>query len=254
MAGRAKVAGWLVLVALGCSGESLSPKDEPQHPIVGRSFRLHSGYDPVEGTTPGMVFGAENFWFHAGCNSYQYDYAIENERLMVSGGGSTLLGCEPDVSAQNTYFYSFFLSDPGLTLAGEWLTLTGKSATLTFVESVPEPDRPLTGHTWRVDSLMMGSVATAFEGLDASVSFDDNGTVSVNAGCNQGQGTYEASASQLTFGPMAYTEMACSPQLVMDAEAHMQKVFAPGVATYEIGATRLIVERADGNGVVAFAE
>ena len=77
-----------------------------------------------------------------------------------------------------------------------------------------DPGPPLEGTTW---------VLTSYDGPDVpdGVSVDlllEDGKASGRSGCNSYGGSYETSGDQLTFGPLAATQMAC-PQEQMDVEA-----------------------------------
>jgi heat shock protein HslJ len=75
---------------------------------------------------------------------------------------------------------------------------------------VADPDLPLTGTTWTVISIISGdAVSTVPDGATATFEFADDGTVSVNTGCNTGSGRYELDGTTLRFVDVAVTEMAC---------------------------------------------
>jgi heat shock protein HslJ len=65
-----------------------------------------------------------------------------------------------------------------------------------------------------------------------TISFSGDGTVSGNAGCNTFSGSYTVDGSNLTFGPLASTKMACE-----GAKGTLETAFLGAIqatTTYEI--------------------
>ena len=65
-----------------------------------------------------------------------------------------------------------------------------------------------------------------------TISFSGDGTVSGNAGCNTFSGTYTVDGSNLTFGPLASTKIACE-----GAKGTLETAFLGAIqatTTYEI--------------------
>jgi heat shock protein HslJ len=76
----------------------------------------------------------------------------------------------------------------------------------------------LTGVTWVLDAASMGSLV-ASPPAEARVDLTfDAGEASGTSACNSYRGSYEVDGSDLTFGPMAGTQMACD-QTLMDLES-----------------------------------
>jgi heat shock protein HslJ len=66
-----------------------------------------------------------------------------------------------------------------------------------------------------------------------TIAFSGDGTVSGTGGCNTFSGTYTTDGSKLTFGPLAATQKACSPEAVSTLEgAYLAALQA--VTAYEI--------------------
>lgn len=62
-----------------------------------------------------------------------------------------------------------------------------------------------------------GEWRTRTDGVRQTVTFDPDGTVYGDAGCNRFTGAYEVDGDTLTIGPLASTLMMCE-ESVMDAE------------------------------------
>ena len=79
---------------------------------------------------------------------------------------------------------------------------------------------PLGGTTWELVSY--GDVGTPILALPdgaAIISFDTEGTLSGNVGCNQFSGTYSVSGEKLKTGPIMATAMACMDAARMNQES-----------------------------------
>jgi heat shock protein HslJ len=77
--------------------------------------------------------------------------------------------------------------------------VAGASAT------APLTDPDLIGTEWALGDLPGQALAD----VRPTISFSGDGTVTGNAGCNTFSGNYTADGSNLTFGPLASTQMAC---------------------------------------------
>ncbi|MEN9581393.1 MAG: hypothetical protein RJA70_4402, partial [Pseudomonadota bacterium] len=164
----------------------------------------------------------------------------------------TLIDCYPEGNDPEDWLAAFFKSKPTLEQSGDRLTVIGAEASLEFLdEEVADPDRPLVGKQWTVDTLIMGETASNFSLQNApTILFNDDSTVEVFTGCNSGQGTFEEAAGELTFSQVSFTEIACADMASASAEASMQALLADGVTTFGIDGNRLTLMRG-GNGIAA---
>jgi heat shock protein HslJ len=98
----------------------------------------------------------------------------------------------------------------GDTVAPTTAAAPATTAAQTTVSAVtlPAPVDTLDGSSWVLDLVKL-EVADSV-GVVATISFA-GGSVSGSAGCNNFTGTYTATESELTFGPLATTQMACPP-------------------------------------------
>ena len=130
------------------------------------------------------------------------------------------------------------------------LTLTAPGAVVTLEDrEVANPDLPLEGTTWNVEGLITGDAVSSLPagGRVPSLVMED-GSITLDTGCNRGTGGYELGDGEITFGPIATTRAACKDPLAAQAE---QVVLATltGTATYEIEADVLTI-RSGTNGLV----
>jgi len=244
-------ACFLTSVPVGCN--AADPAGAGGHPLDGRTFLLESadGFTPVPDTTVRVDFdeeeGQPSFGFYADCNHHSGPYEVRDGRLVLLGFGSTEIGCEEPLSMQDSFLSDFFRAEPELQLEGDRLTFIGELATLVFLDrEIADPDRPLTGHLWTVDTFITGDAASDVPLAEPpTVRFEPEGSVEVFSGCNAGTGSFAQTEGELTLSGMAYTEEGCTDPRAMQAEANVQAVLSDGTASFEIEAARLTLMRGD---------
>lgn len=218
----------------------------PETGIEGRDFLLDSveGYTLVTGTSLRLSFEDGQLSFSAGCNSHFGSYTLCDGKLCVSGLGNTDIGCDPQRHAQDEWFSDFFTATPQLSIAGAALTLQGASATLELVDrEVADPDRPLAGRVWTVDTLIQGGAASNVPtARPPTLEFRTDGSLRVFTTCNSGEGSYTRNGQTLTLSPVLYTEAGCTSS-GQPVEQSVQGVMTAGDVTFEIEANRLTVTR-----------
>ncbi len=75
-----------------------------------------------------------------------------------------------------------------------------------------------------------------------TISFED-GQVNGSSGCNSYFGEYKINGNEISFGPLASTEMAClDPEGIMDQE-YEYLTFLSEVVTYSIEGDQLILKK-----------
>lgn len=250
----------LLATSPGCGrSEWSSARDggAQQAELEGRTFLLQSaqGFSQVAGTTVRVSFTEGELQFHAGCNSHFASYTLRDDTLRITQGfGSTLIGCGNELQAQDDFLARFLAAEPKLSLTGDQLTLTGTSATLVLLDrEVADPDRPLAGQTWEVDSYLSDQGATAYA-LPAppTVRFEADGNVHVQSTCNAGEGTYTVAGDRITLSSIGYTERGCPDGNQRRAEQALQEVLQQGTITFTIEAARLTLMRGQ-SGLTASA-
>lgn len=83
----------------------------------------------------------------------------------------------------------------------------------------------------------------AVEGVDAGLTFNEDGTVSGSSGCNGLGGDYTVEGDQIIFGEFVSTLMACDDPIMAQEEA-AHKVMT-GTATYQIEGDTLTITNND---------
>ncbi|HVM30851.1 MAG TPA: META domain-containing protein [Candidatus Limnocylindrales bacterium] len=165
----------------------------------------------VPGTQVRLSFADGSLNAHAGCNHIGGSYAISDGRLQAASLAMTEIGCSQELHQQDERLVALLSSNPTVRLDGGQLVLDGPSGTAVFADrEVLEPDLPLVGPTWSLTTLIDGDAARSVPvDVRALIEFADDGTFTVEPGCNSGGGSYELGDGVVVLGPIALTRMAC---------------------------------------------
>ncbi|MGH8823805.1 MAG: META domain-containing protein [Jiangellaceae bacterium] len=134
----------VLVVGLGaCGGDEASRTatagldDDPD--LVGRSFVSTEvrGHDLVEETSVRLSFESDRVSATAGCNTFTGPASWDDGTLAISADSlaATMMGCEPDLQAQDDWLTGFLTSSPTLELDGSTLNLGDDESGMTLEES-----------------------------------------------------------------------------------------------------------------------
>ena len=199
-----------------CSSAAAPSSPAPSAPALRVDGKTYLSTDVkgailVPGTRIQLTFKNTGLNANGGCNSMSGTYTINGGRLKTSQLATTEMGCDQPRMEQDQWL-GRLVGDVAITLAGDTLTLTDGTITLTLVDrEVATPDLPIEGTRWVLDGITSGDAASSVPaGVTASIRIVD-GRVQVEAGCNDGGGTVAVTADTLTFGPLGLTKKACEP-------------------------------------------
>lgn len=229
-----------VFVALTLFAASACNESEPS--LDGREFRLQTaeGYDVLSGTSIYTRFHDGQLSAGAGCNSMGGGYAVRDGVLIVTELARTERGCQPAAHAQDEWLSDFLIARPTLALEDNLLVLSAKGATLTFLDrEVADPDRPLVGTRWSIDTFMENAAASKVHLMaPPSAEFRADDTFSIDTTCNTITGRFSHQNDELSLSNVSTTDAAC-PGAATSAEAHLQRLFARPTLKLAIEARRL---------------
>lgn len=230
------VAGLLVTACAGNGGPGAIAPDA----VEGRTFLstavLERGAERplVPGTRIRLGFADGRILIHAGCNTMGGAYAIDGDVLLLPEGLSTTeMGCDPELHEQDGWVSALLGGSPRIALEGPELSLASGETEIRLLDrEVADPDRPLVGTLWHLESLVQGEVVSSVPaGFDPTIEIRSDGTVFLDTGCNEGGGSVVGlSSGTLTFRDIVTTQRACGRADQDAAEAHILQVLGGEVA------------------------
>ena len=226
--------------------------------LRGRTFLSTDvdGRDLVAGTELRISFNEDGtLSASAGCNQFVGELAIEDGALVVTNLGGTEMGCDPERHAQDDWFTAVLSGRPSYDVSDDGgLTLTAGDVSIDFLDrEVADPDLPLIGTRWVVDTILEGSgpdgsASSVPEGAEAWVTFGADGKVSGHDGCNGFGGTYEERDQKVVITERVQTLIGCPG---LDRLTLAVAAATNGEVGYRIQAKRLTLTGAEGRGVSA---
>ena len=223
------LAGTLLVAAAPAFAQSPAPMG----PLEGTSWGVTAiGETPGSGAT--LVFTADGAGGFGGCNNFNTSYAADATALSFGPILSTMKACEQPVMDFETSYFAALATVASYTTDGKTLTLADASGATaaTFAAAAPAS---IVGE-WQVTGFFDGASAVVgpADGTSVVLTFNPDGTVSGNAGCNQFFGGYGVEGDTITVGPLAASMMMCD-EAVMTQE---QQVIAAleGATTWQITA------------------
>jgi heat shock protein HslJ len=123
----------------------------------------------------------------------------------------TEMACDGPRADQDTWLSAFLGARPTWTLAGDDLRLRGGTVELVLVDRrIADPDRPLVGTRWVVDTIISGDAASSVPtGVEAFLTFDADGGVLGHTGCRAIRGEATVTGSTILFASVGGLQDAC---------------------------------------------
>ncbi len=223
------------------------------HALDGRSFVstrvLEDGAERplVPGTRIELSFSEGRLSARAGCNLMGAPYRLAGDRLRLTGDVSmTEMGCDPERHEQDAWLSAFLGSSPRVRLDGAGLTLVAGRTRIELVDrEVVEPDLPLEGTRWELETIVRGGVASSVPaGLHADLRITE-GRIGGFNGCNEwGAQVVSTSGGVLVLGEVAQTQIGCAGAAAA-LERDVNAVITAERIAYEIDGASLVLRAAD---------
>ncbi|HEU4543948.1 MAG TPA: META domain-containing protein [Jiangellaceae bacterium] len=230
--------------------------------LAGRTFLSESvtedgqARELVAGTRISLDFTTDGqISANAGCNHLFGDVTIQPDRLEVGPMGGTEMGCDQLRHEQDEWLMAFLEDSPAWTLDGDRLTLTAGGTEIVLLDrEVADPDRPLEGTRWLVDTIISGEAASSmWAGTEGSAwLFIEGDRFTASSGCRDFEGSVDIGSDSLRFGETAQTDPIC-PEELREVDEAMQTIFASEVE-FSIEAARLTLTQTGGVGLGLHAD
>jgi heat shock protein HslJ len=154
--------------------------------------------------------------------------------MKTDHGSNKIISQQEDTMNKKMHFVMYLPIIAGLLLAA---CSTGTST--------PE----LSDSNWKLAAYGPASnPIPAAEGIETSVKFGADGQISGNMGCNGFSGEYKQAGSQLSFGAMMSTMMAC-PEPQMSQESISLSILS-GTVDFRMEGDKLTIDGAGGNQLI----
>lgn len=242
-----------LLLMAGCGAQGPGGGDQPADgkELTGRTFLSTSvtGYQLAANTRIILAFPEHGkITATGGCNHLFGEVNFDTDKLAVSNMGGTDMACGKPLMDQDDWVTKFLTAKPVWALTGDELVLTGADAEIKLVDrKTADPDRPLTGRRWIVDSLLDGEASRSVpQGAQAYLEFQGD-KVTGNTGCNTLSGNFSQKDGTITFSNIATTKIACPGDLGALERAVLDVV--EGEVTVRIDADRLTLVHVTGQGL-----
>ena len=189
----------------------------------------------------------------SGCNLYNGPFTMDGGSMTIGPVAGTMRACEaPAATVEGAYLANLELVR-SYTATADSLQLFDEGGTAILEFAIAETAE-LAGPTWRATGINNGSggVVSIAAGTEPTAQFDDAGTISGNASCNQFNGPAVVDGQAIAIGPLISTRMACADDAATAQEtAYLAALEAS--TTYELSTTGLELRDASGATMVTFA-
>jgi heat shock protein HslJ len=209
----------------------------------------------IEGTRIELRFAGDGqVSANAGCNHMGGTGQLKDGALVLTDLSMTEMGCPGGRHEQDGWVADFLTGGPRMKLSGDDLTLSNATVTILLTDRrVIDPDRPLTGTRWIVDTIFSGGAASSVPpNGPAILVIDPAGTYLVSTGCVGGEvrGRTAVLAGQVRFA--VTEEVPCTGS--SNGLDRAVRDFLVGELSYQIEARRLRLLQPDGDGLGLVAE
>ncbi|MCX5042529.1 META domain-containing protein [Aldersonia sp. NBC_00410] len=255
-----KIALTLAVALVALAACSAADPDDPT-PMGHEFVSTEVQGAPIPGGGPlELGFADEQISAFAGCNRASASVDLSDGKVTTGDLATTMMACPGDRGDADAWVATLLGAQPAWALDGDTLTLrTGDQVVTLLDRTVADPNRPLIGTNWLVQStIASGAITTsvALERAAAHLVLDPSGAVTGNTGCNNFNGpatvSEPASGTTIEFGPLATTRMACEPDLA-EVEQSVLAVLS-GTVEATVDADKLTLRKPDGTGLVLRAQ
>ncbi|QIV85042.1 META domain-containing protein [Mycolicibacterium frederiksbergense] len=244
------------LVTAGCASTVAAEETSPE----GRTFvSVSVAGEQIPGGGPlTLSFADGQLSAYAGCNRGSGPVDLADGHLSTRLA-TTMMGCPPPYGDADAWMGRLLEARPAWSLSADTLTLTTDAATVTLRDkAVVDPDRPLVGTTWRVESLVSADAvmtSATLEQVTPTLTIGPDQAVTGWTGCHTFYARAEvtgSAAETVTFGPINVGGPVC-PGEIGDIEQSILRVLDGSVQAV-VDADQLRLTGADGNGLLLRAE
>jgi heat shock protein HslJ len=235
-------------------GQPTEPIESTQEPAVSTSligaWKL-TAYGPADAPTPavegvdaGLTFNEDGtITGSSGCNGLGGDYTVEGDQITFGEFVSTLMACDDPIMTQEDAAHKVMTGTATYTIEGDTLTITKDSNVLVltrWVEGTEAPEGSDLLGEWTLTSYgTTETQSSALADVEATLTFNEDGTLVGTSGCNEFSGTYTVDGNEIAFSEIISTLMLCDTPLMGQEEAMYQMLSE--LTAYRIEANTLSI-------------
>lgn len=212
-------AVFLVVLLAACGGAGAPSASQPASAAIDGSWELTEGQGP-QGPIPVAaehritltVRGAE-VGGTAACNSYGGRLVIREGRVRIEELAMTAMGCEPAAMAAESAYTAALTAVTALATEDDALVLSGPGVELRFDPLPVPPTAELVDTAWTLETLIVGDIAAAAGGEEATLELRSDGTFAGSTGCRSFSGRWVERGEQILATTMAMDGRVCPAEL-----------------------------------------
>lgn len=222
----------LVLFATACGASGGSPTSASVGDPAG-TWQLIAGTSngmdlPVPADHPiTLTLEPSSMGGNAACNSYGAEFSLTGEGIHIGLIDQTLRGCEQALQAAEAAYLAALSKVSRIGMEGDGLVLKGQGVELRFERLPDPPTRELVGVRWKLETLVVGEVATSVAGEPAMLELRLDGSFTGGTGCRTFSGTWIENGNQIHATAMDMNDATCPAELT-DQDGHVVTVIGDG--------------------------
>jgi heat shock protein HslJ len=185
----------------------------------------------------------------AGCNHLGGSGRLDGDVLVLGDLAMTEMACDADRMAQDSWLAEFLTAGPTWSLTGDDLVLRRGDVQIRFTDrEAVDPDRPLVGTRWVVDTIITGDAASSVpSGVEAYLYFDSATHYRGSTGCAGVGGTVQLRGEKILFPAVSPAPRSCTDEKAALDHAVTATLF--GAVTYRMEGPHLTLTGPSGNGL-----
>ena len=174
----------------------------------------------LAGSTPSIEFGAKTAQGSTGCNRFHGPYSVDGDAMKLGPLATTQMACIGEADQIERAFLAKLDKVRKWHATAKELVLSDGSGS----ELLRFEPGSLVGD-WQVTSFHQGNaIKSTINGTHLTAKFDDAGSLSGSAGCNEYHATYTTDRDAIQIGPPSAQQKECpQPPGIMEQEhAYLQ--------------------------------
>lgn len=214
-----------------------------------------NGKPVLSDTTITLNFNGDTITGNDGCNHYGGSYTSKGDSFSVGEDlMGTLMACEEAIMTQASDYTSALRKASKYSISNNRLQLLDENGnTLAIFEA---QSQELAGTSWLAtfvnNESSEGVVASSsIQAVQQTLSFDNDGKISGNAGCNDYFANYEVDGNKLSFSAIGSTKMFCGDGLMAEETAFLTAL--EKADNYRITGDLLQIFAADDSTLISFS-